>query len=39
MSQISQNDFGWKTLGPWRGGHGSIGSQLGKGLIESDTGF
>jgi len=39
MSQISQNDFGWKTLGPWRGGHRSIESRLGKGLIESDTGF
>jgi len=35
MSQISQKDFGWKTLGPWRRGQGSIASRLGKELIES----
>jgi len=27
--------FGWKTLGPWRGGQGSIASRLEKQLIES----
>jgi len=35
MSQISQKDFGWKTLGLLKGGQRLIASQLKKELIES----
>jgi len=33
--KIAQKDFGWRNAGPWKGGRRPIGSQLGKGPIES----